>query len=76
MYNLFIRLKRSWESLFIDFAEEENLTLSDVTQRTQKAFDIEKDHPSLDYYIKKRVITDNLYGVDIMEEAVEIAKLR
>jgi Alw26I/Eco31I/Esp3I family type II restriction m6 adenine DNA methyltransferase len=30
----------------------------------------------LDYYIKKRVITDNLYGVDIMEEAVEIAKLR
>jgi hypothetical protein len=37
---------------------------------------IKKDHPSLDYYIKKRVITDNLYGVDIMEEAVEIAKLR
>ena len=30
----------------------------------------------MDYYIKKRVITDNLYGVDIMEEAVEIAKLR
>jgi Alw26I/Eco31I/Esp3I family type II restriction m6 adenine DNA methyltransferase len=37
---------------------------------------IKQDHPSLDYYIKKRVITDNLYGVDIMEEAVEIAKLR
>ena len=37
---------------------------------------IQQDHPSLDYYIKKRVITDNLYGVDIMEEAVEIAKLR
>jgi hypothetical protein len=33
-------------------------------------------HPSLDYYIKKRIITDNLYGVDIMEEATEIAKLR
>jgi len=31
---------------------------------------------SLDYYIKKRIITDNLYGVDIMEEATEIAKLR
>ncbi|MDB9494587.1 hypothetical protein PN441_17300 [Spirulina major CS-329] len=33
-------------------------------------------HPSLDYYVKKRIITDNLYGVDIMEEATEIAKLR
>lgn len=35
-----------------------------------------RDHPSLSYFIKKRIITDNLYGVDIMEEAVEIAKLR
>jgi len=33
-------------------------------------------HPSLDYFIKKRVITHNLYGVDIMAEAVEIARLR
>ncbi len=33
-------------------------------------------HPSVAYYIKKRIITDNLYGVDIMEEASEIAKLR
>jgi Eco57I restriction-modification methylase len=37
---------------------------------------IKNQHPSLEYYIKKRVITDNLYGVDIMEEATEIAKLR
>lgn len=28
------------------------------------------------YWLKKRIITENLYGVDIMEEAVEIAKLR
>jgi len=34
------------------------------------------DHPSLSYFIKKRIITDNLFGVDIMEEATEIAKLR
>ncbi|MCT7949378.1 hypothetical protein NG798_06240 [Ancylothrix sp. C2] len=33
-------------------------------------------HPDLGYFIKKRIITDNLYGVDIMEEATEIAKLR
>lgn len=37
---------------------------------------IAADHPSVAYYIKKQIITHNLYGVDIMEEAVEIAKLR
>ena len=36
----------------------------------------ETEHSSLNYYIKKRIISDNLYGVDIMPEAVEIAKLR
>ena len=35
-----------------------------------------RDHPSLNYFIKKRIITDNLYGVDLMEEATDIAKLR
>lgn len=28
------------------------------------------------YWLKKKIITENLYGVDLMEEAVEIAKLR
>lgn len=37
---------------------------------------IKKDHASVGYYIKRRIVTDNLYGVDIMEEAAEIAKLR
>lgn len=37
---------------------------------------IRKDHPSVGYYIKRRIVTDNLHGVDIMEEACEIAKLR
>lgn len=37
---------------------------------------IQKDHPSVGYYIKRRIVSDNLYGVDIMEEACEIAKLR
>jgi len=31
---------------------------------------------SLDYYIKREIITNNLYGVDIQEGCVEIAKLR
>jgi len=37
---------------------------------------IQKDHSSVGYYIKRRIVTDNLHGVDIMEEACEIAKLR
>jgi hypothetical protein len=36
----------------------------------------ESEHKSLAYFIKRTIITDNLFGVDIMEEATEIAKLR
>jgi hypothetical protein len=34
------------------------------------------EHPNLSYYIFKTIILNNLYGVDLMKEAVEIAKLR
>ncbi len=37
--------------------------------------DVEQ-HPNEKYYIYKSIILNNLYGVDIMKEAVEIAKLR
>ncbi len=37
---------------------------------------IRQAHPSLNYYIRKQIIINNLYGVDIMEEAAEIARLR
>lgn len=33
-------------------------------------------HPNRRYYILKSIVVNNLYGVDIMEEAVEICKLR
>ena len=33
-------------------------------------------HPNRDYFIYKSIIISNLYGVDIMDEAVEICKLR
>ncbi len=52
----------------IDFLKDEALT--------QWLDQIRADHPSLDYFIKKEIITNNLYGVDIMAEAVEIARLR
>ena len=34
------------------------------------------EHSSERYFIQKSIIVNNLYGVDIMEEAVEICKLR
>ncbi|OQY36760.1 MAG: hypothetical protein B6243_02315 [Anaerolineaceae bacterium 4572_5.2] len=43
---------------------------------TQWLDKIKARHPSLDYFIKKEIITNNLHGVDIMAEAVEIARLR
>lgn len=44
--------------------------LSDWLRKTRA------EHPSLPYFIKRRIITDNLFGVDIMDEAAEIARLR
>jgi len=39
--------------------------------------DIQSDyHPNQEYFVYKSIILRNLYGVDIMREAVEIAKLR
>ena len=35
-----------------------------------------KGHPNRNYYIRKKIVSYNLFGVDIMEEAVEIARLR
>ena len=36
----------------------------------------EAEHRSLEYYLKRKIITENLYGVDIMPESIEIARLR
>ena len=35
-----------------------------------------EQHPSERYFVLKSIVINNLYGVDIMEEAVEICKLR
>jgi hypothetical protein len=52
------------------------IKLTGSRQLKQWLNEVEAKHPSLSYFVKKRIITDNLYGVDIMEEATEIAKLR
>ena len=55
-------------------------SLGESHPRWQEAFErilqaVER-HPNEGYYIHKCIIVHNLYGVDIMEEAVEICKLR
>ena len=42
----------------------------------REVFDRVAEHASERYFILKSIIVGNLYGVDIMEEAVEICKLR
>jgi hypothetical protein len=46
------------------------------TNLTEWLSQVERAHKSLSYFIKKTIITDNLYGVDIMDEGAEIARLR
>jgi hypothetical protein len=42
----------------------------------RKVLDRVDKHPNRKYFIYKSMVVNNLYGVDIMEEAVEICKLR
>ncbi|MGI9175226.1 MAG: Eco57I restriction-modification methylase domain-containing protein, partial [Rhodothermales bacterium] len=49
--------------------------LSDFRDELREACDPSK-HPNLTYFVLKRILLDNLYGVDIMPEAVEVCKLR
>ena len=60
----------------------EDLKHSTRKHRPEKLRDFRKvldeiaQHPSERYFVLKSIVIDNLYGVDIMEEAVEICKLR
>ena len=60
----------------------DDLELSQRSHSPQALSDFRKvrahvgDHASEPYFILKSIIIGNLYGVDIMEEAVEICKLR
>ena len=42
----------------------------------RKVIEQVEEHPSERYFVLKSIVIYNLYGVDIMEEAVEICKLR
>ena len=60
----------------------EDLKRSKRKHRPEKMSDFKRtleqvsEHASERYFILKSIIVNNLYGVDIMEEAVEICKLR
>jgi hypothetical protein len=60
----------------------DELERSGEKHRPEKFSDFRKilqrvaQHPNPRYFIMKSIILNNLYGVDIMEEAIEICKLR
>ena len=60
----------------------DDLDRSGAKHRPEKFSDFRKildrvaKHPNSRYFVLKSIIVNNLYGVDIMEEAVEICKLR
>jgi len=60
----------------------DELDRSGEKHRPEKYSDFKKilaqvdKHPNRPYFILKSIIVNNLYGVDIMEEAIEICKLR
>ncbi len=60
----------------------DDLEQSEEKHRPEKLKDFREllgrvaQHPNRRYYILKSIMVHNLYGVDIMEEAVEVCKLR
>src|SRR5439155_4661028 len=65
---------------FVDDLDRSNIKHSPEKysdfRKTLAAMQDKAHHPSPRYFILKSIILNNLYGVDIMEEATEICKLR
>src|SRR5437870_9125188 len=61
-------LDRSGEKHSPEKYKDFRLTLNEMNDKAR--------HPSPRYFILKSIILNNLFGVDIMEEATEICKLR
>ena len=55
--------------------EARSQALSDFRAELAEACD-PQEHPTPTHFVLERVLLDNLYGVDIMPEAVEVCKLR
>jgi len=50
--------------------------LADLRERANRALGSERDDPQYRYDLKKEIIGQSLYGVDVMEWAVRVAELR
>ena len=61
---------------FLDDEERLNRRGPDYLRDFKDTLGQVEKHPSERYFILKSIVLNNLYGVDIMEEAVEICKLR
>ncbi len=57
-------------------ADEERLDRKHAGHRFRAVLESVAKHPNREYFIYKSIVINNLYGVDLMEEAVEICKLR
>jgi hypothetical protein len=61
-----------------DFIEDENSLRPDSIKFAvfRRVLDENEKHPNRAYFVLKSIIVNNLFGVDIMPDAVEICKLR
>lgn len=55
---------------------ERGAATEEMMQRFREELRKLAEHPDRDYFLNKSIIVNNLFGVDILEEAVEICKLR
>src|SRR5215207_7437132 len=66
-----------WMKSFIDELDRSDERPNPERYRDfHKILDDVSHHPNREYFVLKQIVLNNLYGVDIMEEAVEICKLR
>jgi hypothetical protein len=64
------------EAFLAEWGEKGGKTHPNYFKKFSEIIDRVKAHPNRRYFILKSIILNNLYAVDIMEEAVEICKLR
>lgn len=59
-----------------DFLDSGIMLPKNTKRMFEDTIDAKDEHPNKQYFIIKSIILNNLYGVDIMKEAVETTKLR
>ena len=73
---LYIACLEGMQGFLDDLERSQQLHNLETLNSFQVDLDRVKKHPNRQHYVLKSIIVNNLYGVDIMEEAVEICKLR